>query len=352
MVKSMNQLKMMVYLIGCFLPVAAWAAQPGQVEPTKGSPNLYHVRLTDGQLNNAVGSEHKHVFTLAGSYPGTVYCSKPGETVRGPVHYRALTNLPVSDIYGDQGYHKLSDYIDIKIEMYIGGNRRAHFEVPFLDQDNDLYDPFLCNQANPPVGSHPNFESGSKGIVTFKLRKPIVNGANINRREIVDMYGRINIPGVPKEYGGIPMARVIIETALLVVPDKCVVNNGRVIEVDFKDIPQTSLDGSRYVQNIPVHYQCSGGSFDKGVKGIGIGLSARPASFSNAYVASSVENLAVVVKHKGQVVKPNEFTKMPATVSNSGHWDLTAAPITSGSNIPLGDFTASATIVMEFNEVD
>ncbi len=352
MMISSNKWRFIAPIMGCLLSTAGWAGQPGQVEPSKGSPNLYRVTLRDGQLANVAGSTYRHDFSLSGTYPGTFYCAKPKEVLWGPVHYRALTNLPVSDINGAAGYHRLNDYIDIRIDMYIAGNRNTYFLVPFPDQDNDMRISFQCNSANPPTASHPSFGSGSKGYVTFKLRKPIVNGIDINMREIVDMFGRVNIPGIATDFGGIPMARVMIETALLTVPDKCVVNDGRTIEVDFKDIPQASMDGSRYIQSIPVSYQCSGGSFDKGMKGIGIGLSARPAAFSDNYVASNAENLAVVVKHKGQVVKPNEFTKMPETPSNSGRWDLTAAPITNGSDIALGDFTASATIVMEFNEVD
>ncbi len=343
-------------LLGGLGPSMAWAASPGQVEAAKGSPNVFNVTLRDGQLANVTGSTYRYAFRVGNSYPGIIYCSQPSETLRGEVLYRALTSLPVSDLNGATGYHRLNDYIDVRIEMYIAapGNVGNMHQVPFLEQSNNIRDTVFprCNTANPPTATYPSFGSGREGAVTFKLRKPIINGIDINMREIVDMYGRVRIPGVATEFGGMPMARVVIETALLRVPDKCVVNGGRAIEVDFKDIPQAQLDGSRYSKAIPVNYQCAGGSFDQGMKGISIGLSARPSAFSNDYVASSTDNLAVVVKHKGQVVRPNTFTKMPMTANNSGNWDLTAAPITNGADIALGDFAASATIVMEFSEVD
>lgn len=345
--------------LGCFLlagcATMAMADTPGQIFPDGKIPHNYKIVLQPGALNNVAGSERQYTYNLGSTFKGYTQCNYAGETkYPQPFLYTALTTLPKSDINGAQGFLKLNEYIDVRVEIWVAGNLTEYVEAPFYGVSNvHRTNRMTCNNANPPTATWPNFESSSKGKVTFKLRKPIINGVTVNSREIIEMYGVMDMPqsGTPS-IGPVPMAKVRIETALLTVPDKCVVNGGRQIEVDFGDIPQMKLDGSRYIENIPVNYQCSGGSFDSGMKGISIGVSARPASFSNDYIDTTAKDLGIVLKHKGKLVRPNEFTKMPKNQTNSGNWDLTAAPITYGADIPLGDFTANGTIVMEFTEVD
>lgn len=354
--KKRMKTHVMIGLLGGVLGIGgAQAAQTGQIETASGVPHVYSVVLTDNDLNNVVGDEKKYEFTIRKTYPARLYCATPGGTVGSPMYYQALTNLPLSDTNGAQGFHRFNDYLDVKMEVYIHGNLQQHVTVPFYDVSNRLaigYHNFPCNHANPPMATYPSFESGGKGIVTFKLRKPLINGIDITSREIVEMFGRVDVAGAPKVFGNVPMVRIIIEASLLMVPDKCVVNDGRPINVDFGNIGQERLDGTRYVHSIPVRYQCSGGSFDdpRGSKAISIGVSARPASFSNDYIASSTQDLGIVLKHNGQTVKPNQFTPMPASATNSGAWDLTAAPVSFDGGFSLGEFTANGTIVMEFTE--
>ncbi len=346
--------------LGCLL-LAGWACTavadvPGQLIPQGNSPHMYYVKLEQGALTNIAGSKSKvYKYNLGRTFTAYTQCEYPGQTKQPqPFLYTALTALPLSDIYGHEGYRKLNEYIDVLIELHIAGQVGKVITAPFYNYSNGHLSTIMsCNSANPPTASWSNVESSSKGEITFRLRKPIINGVTVNSREIIQMFGVMDMPnsGIPP-IASTPIAKVVIETALLTVPDKCVVNNGREITVDFKDIPQTQMDGSRYVESIPVSYQCSGGSFSSGMKGISIGVSARPASFNDKYIDTTSDNLGIVLKHKGKIVEPNKFTKMPANQTNSGNWDLTAAPITYGSDIPLGDFTANGTIVMEFTEVD
>lgn len=334
---------------------AAAAHAPGQIYPKNDSPHIYRITLKQGALTNVVGSTAKYTYDLGGNFEGYSYCTSPNLYIpSAPFIYTARTSLPPSDMNGHLGYRKLNEYIDVRIDIHVAGRVNAEILAPFESFSNQYNDNTArCNTANPPFFTSTNFRSSSKGTVTFKLRRPVINGVSVNSREIIEMYGVLDMPGagIPG-LGSVPMARLFIETALLTVPDKCVVNNGNIIDVDFKDIPQASLDGSRYVETIPVSYKCTGGSFDSGVKGISIGVSARPASFSDSYMDTTTKNLGIVLKHNGKVVKPNEFTKMPKSQTNVGTWDLTAAPITFGSDIGLGQFTANGTIVMEFSEID
>lgn len=347
-------------VLGCLfvsgLASMAVADVPGQIFPQGKTPHIYRVSLKQGALTNVVGSTVQYDYKLGSNFTGYTQCSFPGQTSNNmPFIYTARTSLPPSDMNGHLGYRKLNEYIDVRVDIWVAGKLEEYVLAPFESVSNKHEANTLrCNSANPPTATWNNFASSSMGKVTFKLRKPVINGISVNSREIIEMYGVMLLPdqgGLPP-LGPVPMARLFIETALLTVPDKCIVNNGNQILVDFKEIPQTKMDGSRYVHNIPVNYQCSGGSFASGAKGISIGVSARPASFSDDYIDTTSKNLAIVLKHKGKIVKPNEFTKMPANQTNNGNWDLTAAPITFGSDIPLGDFTANGTIVMEFTEVD
>ncbi|MBP6860751.1 MAG: fimbrial protein [Neisseriaceae bacterium] len=349
-----NKTRLLIIFMAGALSSVAWSA--GEIVAIGGSPHVYRLNLGNGELSNVVGSTIVKPFDRGvgeAGYDAQILCARQGQTYNGPVNYRAVTSLMPSDILANSadGYLKLNEYIDVKVEIYMGGGVRKDVVIPYPDLSNEgaggwTWPGFMCNYPGTPPTGRAKFNTGSKGTVTFKLRKPIINGIDVNMREIVSLYGRM---GASSIFGGVPMAQVVIETSMLTVPDKCVVNNQKAIEVDFKDIPQTSLDGSKFIEPIPVSYSCTGGSFDAGVaKGIKLGLSARPAAFNSDYIDTTSNNLGVVVKHDGVVVKPNTFTPMPK--GNTGTWNLTAAPITSGSDIPLGEFTASATIVMEFNE--
>ncbi|MBO1505163.1 fimbrial protein [Serratia proteamaculans] len=330
------------YLNTC-LPLALALAAPavwanGYVTPD-GGPKQFYIDLNETNITNTVGFTKLFPYDLGGTYTGKVYCDTP-IPANSPHFYKSDSALPPSE-YGN-GYLKLNDFLDLKAEVWIAGNKNAYITVPFYNESN------LLNQhsCKPPFLQVNNYGSGSKGKITFRVRKKIINGVQINDRQIIEMYGRLG--STDGGFGPNPMAQVFIQSAILYVPDKCVVNEGQLINVEFGEISGSNLDGNSYPQSIPVRFQCEGGSFEDGTLNIKLAVSGTPAPFSNNSFKTDKTDLGIEIKHNGQLVVPNEFYPVP-NIGNGGSWNLVAAPLASGGKeIAEGEFNASATIVAAF----
>ena len=329
------------YLNVC-LPLALALSVPvvwanGYVTPD-GGPKPFYIDLNETNITNTVGFTKEFTYSLGGQYTGKAYCDTP--IPRSPHFYKSDSALSPSE-YGN-GYLKLNDYLDLKAEVWIAGNKKAYVTVPFYNVSNE----YTNHSCNPPYAQINNYESGSKGKVTFRVRKKIINGVQINDRQIIEMYGRLG--STDAGFGPNPMAQVFIQSAILYVPDKCVVNEGQLINVEFGEISGSNLNGTSYPQSIPVRFQCEGGSFEDGTLNIKLAVSGTPASFSNNAFKTDKTDLGIEIKHNGSLVIPNEFYPVP-NIGNGGNWNLVAAPLASGGKeIAEGEFNASATIVAAF----
>jgi len=329
------------YLSHC-LPLALLLSAPavlanGYVTPD-GGPKQFYIDLNESNITNTVGFTKQFLYDLGGTYTGKVYCDTPIPT--SPHFYKSDSALPPSE-YGN-GYLKLNDFLDLKAEVWIAGNKNAYITVPFYNESNLLSQ----HSCRPPYLQVNNYGSGSKGKITFRVRKKIINGVQINDRQIIEMYGRLG--STDGGFGPNPMAQVFIQSAILYVPDKCVVNEGQLINVEFGEISGSNLDGKSYPQSIPVRFQCEGGSFEDGTLNIKLAVSGTPAPFTNNAFKTDKTDLGIEIKHNGQLVIPNEFYPVP-NIGNGGSWNLVAAPLANGSKeIAEGEFNASATIVAAF----
>ncbi|KYQ98558.1 pilus assembly protein FimV [Serratia plymuthica] len=314
---------------------AAWAN--GYVTPDGGAKPFY-IDLNETNITNQVGFTKEFTYSLGGQYTGKAYCDTRIPT--SPHFYKSDSALSPSE-FGN-GYLKLNDYLDLKAEVWIAGNKRAYVTVPFYNVSNELSQ----HSCNPPYVQINNYESGSRGKVTFRVRKKIINGVQINDRQIIEMYGRLG--STDAGFGPNPMAQVFIQSAILYVPDKCVVNEGQLINVEFGEISGSNLNGASYPQSIPVRFQCEGGSFEDGTLNIKLAVSGTPAPFTNNAFKTDKTDLGIEIKHNGQLVVPNEFYPVP-NIGNGGSWNLVAAPLANGGkDIAEGEFNASATIVAAF----
>lgn len=144
------------------------------------------------------------------------------------------------------------------------------------------------------------------------------------------------------------MAQVYIQSAILFVPDKCVVNEGQLINVEFGEISGSNLNGSSYPQHIPVQFQCAGGSFEDGSLNIKLAVSGAAASFNDNAFKTNKSDLGIQLTHNGELVIPNVFYPVP-NIGNGGSWNLLAVPLANGNKEnDEGEFNASATIVASF----
>ena len=334
-------------LCGGVFTLDASAAVEGEITPV-GGPKMYNIDVANQDItNNSIGATIPYVFSLGGQYSGIASCTIPMEDQA--IYYSATASLLQQG--SSPGYLKLNDYMDVKIEIYIRGQRMEYLPVPFNNESNQAYQ----NKCVPPTTQFNNFESGAQGRVTFMITKPIVNGVNLLGTEIAKLYGRLG--NYSAGMGSTPMSIVSINSGVITVPDKCIVNSGSPIVVDFNTIPSAGslLNGSNYSQSVPIQVKCEGGSFATGNLNIRLGIQqANTASFNSDYLGTTGavdrSNLGIILKDSGgSLVAANKFYDVPGFNNNQGTWNLTAAPIANaGTNVLEGDFQASATVVAEF----
>lgn len=336
-----------ILLCGGLLSWETAAAVEGEITPV-GGPKMYNIDVANQDItNNSIGATIPYTFALGGQYSGVASCTIPMENQA--IYYSATASLLQQG--SSAGYLKLNDYMDVKIEIYIRGQRMAYLPVPFNNESNEAFQ----NKCVPPTTQFNNFESGAQGRVTFMITKPIVNGVNLLGTEIAKLYGRLG--NYSAGMGTTPMSIVSINSGVITVPDKCIVNSGSPITVDFNTIPSSGslLNGNNYSQSVPIQVKCEGGSFATGNLNIRLGIQqANTASFNSDYLGTTGavdrSNLGIILKDSGgNLVAANKFYDVPGFNNNQGTWNLTAAPIANaGTNVLEGDFQASATVVAEF----
>ncbi|NUU68759.1 fimbrial protein [Enterobacteriaceae bacterium BIT-l23] len=328
---------------------SAWGYTEGEGAP-EGSLHQYNINLNHLSIeDNVAGGMVDDSWNLGGNYAVRFYCTSSIPV--SPIYYTVTSTMSPSS-QGNKDYLKLNDYMDVKVEVYIAGQRKQYVVAPFTNESN-RYNYVGCR---PPYKLVSNVKSGSQGKVTFMVTKPIVNGLNLTSQDLVKVMGRLgNMGGVPAT----PISQVAITSGIITVPDKCVINQGKTIEVEFGDIPGSAekLTGDNYVKSVPVHVECKGGSFETGALNIRMGIQPNGvgvASFNSDYLGTSGavdrSNLGIVLKDEsGAIVQPNKFYEIPGFNNNKGDWNLTAAPVAKpGSTVIEGEFESSATVVAEF----
>lgn len=333
-------------LAGLFLPAVSLAAN-GAIEPSTGTRDYYIKIETTDIKENRVGYQFERDYASnGGGFEPTAHC--PNGPLRAPIYLRAnLVNPTDSD---NLGFIKLNDYISIKVDILVmeAGTPTMH-TIPFEGVSNQT-----LNSCTPPSTKLSMMYSGSKGKVTFKVTKPIINGLPVPGTALAKIYAGL-VNGV---YGSQPISQVSIESAIITVPDKCIINGGTPITVDFGNIPGSGaqLNGSNFSQNVPIPVKCEGGSFDTGNFAIRMNIQqASPVFEDQKYLGVSVTparpDLGIMLRdNNGQQIIPNTFYDMPQFINNQGVWNLTAAPIarSPASTIEEGEFSASATVVAQF----
>lgn len=325
--------------------------EDGEITPVT-TPYQYEINMASSdikknEVNQIVGPKK---WDLNQQYSVVLYCKSRGNYIR---HYAATSTMPPSATR--PGFLVLNDYFDVKVEVFVITGPRGQGKlvtVPFDDQPNNLIDDCFP----PSITSNKDTMSGSKGQVTFILKKKIINGLNLQGVELVKVYGGYGrVPS--KKY---PLSIVMITSGIITVPDKCTVNEGTPIVIPFDDIPSTStlVNGKNYSKNFTLRLKCDGGSFSDGDLNIKLGIQPAGsglASFDPRYLGTTGagvdrSNLGVVISDKsGNTVIPNHFYRPDKFQNNRGEWKLTAAPIAKpGSEIPEGEYESNASVVAEF----
>lgn len=322
-----------------------YSAVQGEIVTVSGVPNEFHTNLGEEIVSDPLG-QVKTTYSYSGRYKTYVECPD-GKINGGYEIMRATTPLQLSTY--EQGYLKLSEELDAKVEIYTGrpaggGAGSAYASAPFGDVSNNVLGSGVCT---PPRMSR-DILSGGSGKITFKVRKPIVNGLVVSEMKVADVYARFGRLGSGSPSSS-PVASVFINSFILRVPDKCVFNNGELISIEFGEVASTGLNGTNYQQPVPIKIQCQGVNFESGSASIALSISGKTTPFSNELLNTDKADLGILLKRNGQIISPGVFYPLPNMSGNTGSWDLIASPIANtGTEISEGEFNASATIVAKF----
>lgn len=342
---------MRLRLVGTFFivmsSIPAFAIN-GEVTATT---KVYNIELDKEDIQNSVGALKEFRWNLHDNYTGVVLCPD-SDIRRSPFYYKAVMSKGLPSV--SDGFYKLNDFLDLKVEIWIAGGRQKYVRAPFNEESNELNN-WSCKKRRGSASF--DFESGSKGRVTFRVRKKIINGIQISDHQVVEMYGRLG--KTDTGFNNQAMSRIVIKSSILYVPEKCTINNGQTISVEFGDLPGTGLDGNNYEQSIPINFVCSGGDFDQQASlKINLAVSGHPVSFNENYLRTTRDGVkgSHVIKDLGIKFKQLDGTPLnlndwyPVTMQgNIGEWGFIAAPITpAGAAVAAGDFYATGTIVASF----
>lgn len=317
--------------------ISNFAFAEGFIE-TVGGTHIYNMNLESSDLDNNIGFTTGKDYSTGGVYSVRVYCTKYMPTDN--VYYTAISDLEPSLI--NTGFYKLNDYLDVKIEVYISGGAKRLVLVPFTNVSNQNWNV----NCNPPWVQLPDFESGSRGKVTFRVTKKIVNGVMVQNREILRMYGRAG--QVTSAIAPNPMVRVNVGSAMLTVPDKCIINEGQQLDINFGDIVGSEINDKKISKPVPVSFRCEGGGFESNNLKIKLSVSGDSAAFDANLLRTNKPELGVKFTRDQTIIAPNNYYPVVSN-GNIGHWDLNATLISrNNEDVEEGEFNASAVIVAAF----
>lgn len=332
-------------------PLSSMAYNQGEITPEIVGGFKYDVPISSMDLiSNKVGTKVLREWKMGGRYTVDIHCNRP---IKDQSRFYTATTTMINSSTPD--FLVLNDYIDVKVEVFMitgMGAQGDFFPVPFTGRANNV--PESC----VPPYSHVvrDTMSGSEGKITFVIKKPLINGMNLEGTELVKLYGRLG--GVPSI--SYPLATITITSGIITVPDKCIVNEGQSITIPFDDIPGSGVDANntKYRKPVNIRVKCEGGSFDTGSLNIKMGIQPAGsglASFNPDYLGTTGDgldrsNLGVGLWDKsGAPVLPNHFYNIDKFDNNQGYWNLTASPIINkGAQVPEGGYESNASVVAEF----
>lgn len=327
-----------------FIPIVANANEvEGTCWPYSGN-NDFSVTLTKGSFSSSKAGT-KADFNYSG-IPSmySVSCWSNYAVGTKPAiygYYQTRIDLPSSE-FGD-GFYKVNEDFDIKITLYGEGSHVVPSTQSLPGETGG--DGVVARRYNKAI----TFARDGGSTITLRLRRDQLGGV-LQVPPMVKLFrgyrlvtkGEYKIPTVINDAPIMSMSTV---GQFIQVPVVCTINNGAAIEVDFGDIDNTQIssDGSHYVKNVPLQYRCNSAV----TQDIDINLIAAPAAFSSELIATTLpDDVGVMVKYNGQVVKPNQ--KFRTTLLNGlGQDALQVAPVIKDATKSItGSFTASATLIM------
>lgn len=121
----------------------------------------------------------------------------------------------------------------------------------------------------------------------------------------------------------------------------CHINNDGVIAVEFGNVGINKVDGERYKQTIPYTLECD--DPDETVN-LNMTLKGTQTAYDSGAIETSVSGLGIEIQQNGTPVVINQ----PFVIDYSRPPVLEAVPVSSGAPLIEGAFSATATLLAEY----
>lgn len=128
----------------------------------------------------------------------------------------------------------------------------------------------------------------------------------------------------------------------LIEPPPCTINGGSTIEVDFKEVGISKVDGEHYRQPVNYIITCTAGTLPWEMI---LTVRGTATTFESSAVQSSVVDLGIKLLQNGLPLELNT----PLVITPSSPPVLEAVPVKRpGSTLAPGGFTAAATLLANY----
>ncbi|MCS3600982.1 hypothetical protein M2371_000168 [Buttiauxella sp. BIGb0471] len=266
------------------------------------------------QILKASGSSQMQLTQNAGGHTCTI--------TMGTVAY-----LPVPGRYEIVSLFKASSSTGLGPKDYTATATLTNNGQANLDTNTSISDMNLVAATTPDVVMNSGHD---KGYLCVKLKS-------------ID-YGTVfEIPGSTNCSGSTPLP-----PTPPVKPTSCTLNNSSDLSVPLGTVERSEIvttPGTGTVKNIEIPVTCTGGNV-----GVNMQLSYTPISVSGQNVVkSSTNGLGVSIIYGSKVLSPTDTTPLSFTEGSNTlnlGFEVVRDPTVTIADVPTGDFTASATMIM------
>lgn len=351
-----------VLALGLFLAATNIAhAYTGWCSTDSGTPFQYHYNFGNVTVldvnKNVKGFLFPKAFQwqLGATYMATCDCDpvQEAESKTQPHnYYSTTTRLQQGHTDGAYQFLKLNEYLEIGLDVWVGGTRQAYVPVPWVNVDNMIgttgnnYQ-YKCKGST--LTDRAVFSTGSMGRMKIYINKPFVGTTFIQNVEVIDIYGST----ISGSYGGTPMSSVYISGAVT-APQNCEINAGQMVTVDFGKIwaGDFTTKGQRpnntTPKNISVPLKCNNIA---AFANLTLRIESEPSAETPEAIKSNNPDVGVeILDNNGKLLLPNTGL-VPFSINENFEATVTfkAVPVSTTGNTPAsGLFQAQAYIRIDF----
>lgn len=217
------RLKSILFALGLMVSTHAYSVS---CVPRNNAPYIYNYDTDFDSKENYVGYSTNWISLNRG---GTYTLPSPCSGKLGPVYF---TLLPENSLILAGNSDKMTywydipenDYLQVAMQVYIGGNRGTYEPIPTNAISNQ------CNKCGP------EWASGGKIKVKLRVKKKFVGQSFVVSRYIGLIYAATSARDKPT----VPISLIQLN-ATMTVPQSCTFDVGSVIEFDFGKIPSSGF---------------------------------------------------------------------------------------------------------------